>query len=106
MAKTKKEVLISIKSQIDSLINNPLLNPDFSTVGEPESVVTEQLSSMSKELEDILIDRYTGDDVLNMLDKIEHEYIDHLIAQHEGPSDEEIRDGIESGKYKVTKLDI
>jgi len=106
VAKTKKEVLVSIKAQIDSLINNPLLNPDFSTVGKPESVVTEQLSSMSKELEDILIDRYTGDDVLNMLDKIEHEYIDHLIAQREGPSDEEIQDGIESGKYKVAKLKL
>ena len=106
MAKTKKEVLVSIKAQIDSLIKNPLLNPDFSTVGESESTITDQLSSMSKELEDILIDRYTGDDVLNMLDRIENEYIDHLIARHEGPSDEEIQQGIKSGKYKVAKLNL
>lgn len=104
MAKTKKEVLISIKSQIDSLINSPLLNPDFSEVEDPTPEVTESLVSMSKELNDILIDRHTGDDVLNMLDKMEYDYIQKLVDKHEGPSDEEVEKKITSGVYKVAKL--
>ena len=43
MAKTRKELLISIKSNIETFINNPVLNPDFSemTVSDNDAPVTD-----------------------------------------------------------------
>ena len=103
MAKTRTEILNSIKERLENFKNNPLLNPDFSNTieGEPSntSIV---IDSVIDDIQSILdaMDEHTGiRELVEFNDRMEKE----LLAAHEAmyadsedlPSDFYVQTGID-----------
>jgi len=97
VAKTRKELLISVKSSIEDFINNPLLNPDFSemTVGDNDAPVTDFFQEILDGI-DYHMELYDEmDEIIEMHEALERVQLEHLTASHAEESDipDEVFDG-------------
>jgi hypothetical protein len=89
VAKTRKELLISVKSSIEDFINNPLLNPDFSeiVVDNTDAVVTDYLQDILDDI-DYHLELYDEmDDIIEVHEAIERAELEQLTASHANESD-------------------
>jgi hypothetical protein len=89
VAKTRKELLISVKSSIEDFINNPLLNPDFSeiVVDNTDAVVTDYLQDILDDI-DYHLELYDEmDDIIEVHEALERAELEHLTASHANESD-------------------
>jgi hypothetical protein len=89
VAKTRKELLISVKSSIEDFINNPLLNPDFSeiVVDNTDAVVTDYLQDILDDI-DYHLELYDEmDQIIEMHEALERAELEHLTASHANESD-------------------
>ena len=89
MAKNNTELLNSIKTRLDSFINNPLLNPDYSemSVGDnPDESITGYLQEISNDIE-LHIEMYESSEHLSSLvsmhDAIEATMLKEIIDLQE-----------------------
>ena len=89
MAKTRKELLISVKSSIEDFINNPLLNPDFSemTVGDNDAPVTDFFQEILDGI-DYHMELYDEmDEIIEMHEELERAELERLTAVQADESD-------------------
>ena len=89
MAKTRKELLISVKSSIEDFINNPLLNPDFSemTVSDNDAPVTDFFQDILDDIDHHMELYDEMDEIIELHETLEREELDHLTAHHAAESD-------------------
>lgn len=98
MAKTRKELLISIKSNIETFINNPVLNPDFSemTVSDNDAPVTDFFQDILDDIDHHMELYNEMDEIIKMHETLERAELDHLTASHAEESNipDEVFDGV------------
>ena len=89
MAKTRKEMLNSVKDSIENFINNPLLNPDFSEtiVDNTDALVTDFFQNILDDIEYHLELYDEMDEIIEMHEALERAELEHLIASHADESD-------------------
>ena len=89
MAKTRKELLISVRSSIEDFINNPLLNPDFSemTADNNDAPVTEFFQEILDGIDHHMELYDEMDEIIEMHEALERAELEHLTASHANESD-------------------
>jgi hypothetical protein len=103
VAKSRTEILNSIKEKLENFKNNPLLNPDFSnTIEEESSSASIVLDDVIDDIQSVLdaMDEHTGiRELIEFNDRLEKEMLDAHEAMYgdkeELPSDFYTQTGID-----------